>query len=112
IPKLITLDPENKILKDKYGDDPIEIVGYTLGQNYPNPFNPNTTIRYEVAGYVDVKISIYDVIGRKQVTLVNEKQRPGKYVINFSGRNFASGVYFYKITAGDFTDVKKMVLIR
>jgi aminopeptidase N len=112
IPKLLTLDPENKILKDKHGDDPIIIVGYNLEQNYPNPFNPNTTIRYEVAGYVDVKISVYDVLGRLQTVLVNQKQKQGKYSISFSGKNFASGVYFYKITAGDFTDVKKMVLVR
>lgn len=119
IPKLITLDPENRILKDKYGDDPIIIVGYSLEQNYPNPFNPNTTIKYEVAGYVEVKISVYDVLGRIQTILVKEKQKPGKYAVSFSGRNFASGVYFYKIEVndptgrtGNFTDVKKMVLIR
>jgi|WetSurMetagenome_2_1015567.scaffolds.fasta_scaffold04983_9 aminopeptidase N len=112
LPKLLTFDPDNKILKDKHGDDPIEIVGYNLMQNYPNPFNPNTKIQYEIAGYVDVKITVYDVLGRVQTTLVNEKQRPGKYVVNFSSRNFASGVYFYKITAGNFTEVRKMVLIR
>ncbi len=112
LPKLLTIDPENKILKDKYGDAPIEIVGYSLEQNFPNPFNPNTTIRYEVAGFVDVKIVIYDVLGRKQVTLINEKQKPGKYEIKFSGENFSSGIYYYKIEAGNFTDVKKMVLIR
>lgn len=111
-PKLLTLDPDNKILKDKYGDDPIEIVGYILEQNYPNPFNPNTTIKYEVAGYVDVKITVYDVLGRQQTVLVNQKQKPGKYAVIFSGRNFASGVYFYLIEAGDYKSVKKMMLLR
>lgn len=112
VPMLLTLDPDNKILKDKYGDDPIEIVGYSLEQNYPNPFNPNTTIKYEVAGYVDVKIIVYDVLGRQQTVLINQKQKPGKYAVIFSGRNFASGIYFYKIEAGDYKSVKKMILIR
>lgn len=111
-PKLLTLDPDNKILKDKYGDDPVEIVGFSLEQNYPNPFNPNTTIKYEVAGYVDVKITVYDVLGRQQTVLVNQKQKPGKYALIFSGRNFASGIYFYEIKAGDYKSVKKMMLIR
>ncbi len=111
-PKLLTLDPDNKILKDKYGDDPVEIVGYSLEQNYPNPFNPNTTIKYEVAGYVDVKLTVYDVLGRQQAVLVNQKQKPGKYAVIFSGRNFASGIYFYEIETGDYKSVKKMMLIR
>ena len=111
-PKLLTLDPDNKILKDKYGDDPVEIVGFSLEQNYPNPFNPNTTIKYEVAGYVDVKITVYDVLGRQQAVLVNQKQKPGKYAVIFSGRNFASGIYFYRIEAGDYKSVKKMMLVR
>jgi aminopeptidase N len=111
-PKLITFDPENKILKDKQGDVPIEIVGYELNQNYPNPFNPNTNINYEIAGNVNVKIVIYDVLGRQQAVLVNTKQKAGKYSVIFDSKNFASGVYFYRITAGDFTSVKKMVLVR
>jgi aminopeptidase N len=111
-PNLVTFDPDNKILKDKHGDDPITIVGYNLSQNYPNPFNPGTTINYEIAGHVDVKIKVYDAIGRQMAVLVNEKQKAGKYSVLFSGKNFASGVYFYKISAGDFSDVKKMVIIK
>jgi aminopeptidase N len=112
LPSLVTFDPDNKILKDKHGDDPIEIVGYSLQQNYPNPFNPGTTIKYEIAGSVNVKVTVYDVLGRIFVVLVNEKQKAGKYSVIFSSNNFASGVYFYKIEAGDFTTTKKMVLIR
>ena len=111
-PNLVTFDPDNKILKDKHGDDPIEIVSYTLGQNYPNPFNPNTTINYEIAGHVNVKIILYDIAGREMAVLVNEKQKAGKYSVLFKGNNLASGVYFYKIVAGDFTGVKKMVIIK
>lgn len=111
-PVLITFDPENKILKDKQGDVPLEIVNYDLSQNYPNPFNPNTTIKYEIAGNVDVKIVVYDILGRQQAVLVNQKQKAGKYAVIFDSKNFASGVYFYRITAGDFKSTKKMVLVR
>lgn len=111
-PSLVTFDPENKILKDKNGDDPIEIVSYKLNQNYPNPFNPATTISYEIAGNVHVKITVYDILGRKHSVLVNEKQRAGKYNVLFSGKSFASGVYFYKIEAGDYSETKKMIILR
>ena len=111
-PSLLIFDPENKILKDKHGDEPIEIVSYKLNQNYPNPFNPNTTIGYEIAGNVNVNITVYDVLGRRQAVLVNEKQKAGKYFVIFNGSNFASGVYFYKVEAGDYKEIKKMVLIR
>jgi aminopeptidase N len=111
-PKLLTLDPGNKILKDKYGDYPIVIVGYNLEQNYPNPFNPNTNIKYEIAGYVDVKIVVYDALGRQMLILVDEKQKPGKYSIIFDSKNFASGVYFYKINAGSYSSTRKMILLR
>jgi aminopeptidase N len=112
LPNLITVDPDNKILKDKNGDEPTVVVGYNLNQNYPNPFNPSTTINYEVAGYVNVKITLYDVLGRERTVLVDEKQKPGKYFVKFNGNNFASGVYFYKIEAGNYTNVKKMILLR
>jgi len=111
-PALVTFDPDNKILKDKNGDDPIEIVSYKLNQNFPNPFNPKTTISYEIAGNVNVKITIYDLLGRKHTVLVNEKQRAGKYSIIFSGSNFASGVYYYVLEAGEYKESKKMLLIK
>jgi aminopeptidase N len=111
-PSLVTFDPDNKILKDKNGDDPIEIISYKLNQNYPNPFNPNTTISYEIAGNVNVKITIYDLLGRKHTMLVNEKQKAGKYSIVFSGKNFASGVYYYALEAGEYKESKKMLFIK
>jgi len=111
-PVLIIFDPENKILKDKNGDDPIEIVTYKLNQNYPNPFNPKTTISYEIAGNVHVKITIYDLLGRQCAVLINEKQKAGKYDLSFDGKRFASGVYIYKINAGDYQDARRMVLVK
>jgi len=110
-PALLTFDPGNFILKDKYGDEPFEIVGYSLSQNYPNPFNPNTTIKYTLGGNVLVKVTVYDVLGKKIVVLINEKQNAGNYIINFAPQNLSSGVYFYKIEAGNFTRVRKMILV-
>ena len=83
-----------------------------LGQNYPNPFNPETKINYElpIANYVTLKV--YDMTGKEIMTLVNENQNAGRYTATFNGSNLASGMYFYKITAGEFTFVRKMVLIK
>ena len=88
-----------------------------LDQNVPNPFNPTTTIRYAIAGENPVNLTIYDVAGRKVRTLVNERQRADVYKIVWDGVNdagvrAASGVYFYKLVAGKFTQTKKMVLLK
>jgi hypothetical protein len=85
---------------------------FSLAQNYPNPFNPVTAIKYSVPKQNLVKLVIYDIIGREVVTLVNEVKHPGNYSVSFDASNLASGVYFYRMVAGDFTDVKKMVLIK
>jgi hypothetical protein len=85
---------------------------FALEQNYPNPFNPSTSIKYSLPKQSWVKIVIYDVLGRETSVLVNELQQPGNYAVPFDGSLIASGVYFYKIDAGDFSDVKKMVLIK
>ena len=85
---------------------------YTLSQNYPNPFNPTTTIKFGLPKAANVKLVIYDIVGREVNVLVNEFKPVGNYTVNFDGSSLASGVYFYKITAGSFTDVKKMVLIK
>jgi hypothetical protein len=85
---------------------------YNLSQSYPNPFNPVTSISYSIprAGHVELKI--YNVLGEETAVLVNEMKQPGIYKVNFDASNYASGVYFYRITSGDFTDVKKMVVIK
>ncbi len=85
---------------------------FQLYQNYPNPFNPVTTIKYEIPKDVFVSIKIYDVIGREVKTLVNDFERTGQYTVFFNGNNLASGVYFFRIQAGDYTNVKRMVLIK
>jgi len=85
---------------------------YVLYQNYPNPFNPFSTIKYDVPNDTRVKIVIYDLVGREVKTLVNEDKPAGSYDIQFNGSNFASGVYFYRIQAGDYIVTKRMVLLK
>lgn len=85
---------------------------YALYQNYPNPFNPNTTIKFQISNNSFVSLKIYDLLGREIATLVNKNLNAGTYEVNFNGENFSSGMYFYKITSGNFTDVKKLVLIK
>jgi photosystem II stability/assembly factor-like uncharacterized protein len=92
-------------------------TNYSLHQNYPNPFNPSTKIQFDIPSEVkrktlDVKLLIYDILGKEVVTLVNEKLQPGTYEVNFNASNLSSGVYFYKLTAGSFTDTKKMLMIK
>lgn len=86
--------------------------GFKLFQNYPNPFNPSTNIRYQIKNSGLVTLKIYDIRGKEISILINENQKPGIYEIQFDGDNLPSGVYFYRIRAGDFVQVKKMALIK
>jgi photosystem II stability/assembly factor-like uncharacterized protein len=87
---------------------------FTLAQNYPNPFNPGTTIGFRVWGLGSsvVKLSVYDILGREVAALVNEPKVPGEYTVRFDGTRFASGVYYYRLTAGGHVATEKMLLIR
>jgi hypothetical protein len=85
---------------------------YNLSQNYPNPFNPKTVINFQIPVSGNVRIVIYDILGKEVKILVDQKQTAGMHNVEFDGTIFASGVYFYKITSGDFTQTKKMVLIK
>ena len=85
---------------------------FALQQNYPNPFNPSTTINYDLPVSSFVTMKVYDITGREVATVVNELQNAGRYNIRFDGSNFASGVYFYRIQAGEFKQLKKMFLIK
>ena len=85
---------------------------FTLYQNYPNPFNPSTTIKFDVVKQGPVNLVIYDILGRQVDILVNENMRPGSYEVNYSSAKLSSGVYFYKMTADSYRDVKKMILIK
>jgi hypothetical protein len=83
---------------------------YNLSQNYPNPFNPATTIEYTIPAGENVSLKIYDITGREVASLVNNYQDAGTHIVNWNASNFSSGVYIYRLTAGSFTDTKKMIL--
>ena len=85
---------------------------YTLEQNYPNPFNPSTSISYSIPASAELKLRVYDNIGREVATLVNGKQNAGKHSVNFNASQLASGVYYYRIESAGFNQTKKMILIK
>jgi hypothetical protein len=85
---------------------------FFLSQNFPNPFNPTTTINYSVPTRTFVSLKVIDILGREVTTLVNEEKSAGNYSVNFSGANLSSGVYFYSLSAGDFRQVKKLILLK
>lgn len=87
-------------------------ASFALSQNYPNPFNPSTTIRYEIASQEFVALKVFDVLGREVTTLVNEVQEPGTYGVTWNAAGIASGVYYYRLIAGGFTETKRLVLLR
>ncbi len=115
-PDLLDGSPENiynkefTYISDSPQGNPVK--DFQLFPNYPNPFNPKTIINYELAITNYVVLGIYNLLGQKIATLVNETQNAGFHRVEWDATGFASGVYYYKISAGEFVDVKKMVLIR
>jgi hypothetical protein len=87
-------------------------LAYALEQNYPNPFNPTTTIGYSIPEDNLVTIRLYDVLGNEVITLVNEQKPAGKYEMLYNASNIASGVYYYQITSGSFTQTRKLMLMK
>jgi hypothetical protein len=85
---------------------------FGLGPNYPNPFNPTTVIRYEIATASRVTLKVYDLLGREVATLANEQKPAGSYSVTFDGSGLASGIYVYRLTAGDFFQVRNMVVVK
>lgn len=85
---------------------------FRLKQNYPNPFNPVTVIEYELPIQSDIKIEVFDILGRLATTLVDERKSAGFHSVQFNARNFSSGAYFYRIKAGDFVQIKSMMVIK
>jgi photosystem II stability/assembly factor-like uncharacterized protein len=124
--------PDTAHVTDVTQTKPVLPKKFVLEQNYPNPFNPSTTIKYEIPdqslpggrqvrndkskvgseNFQSVQLIVYDVLGREIATLVNEHQKPGNYEVEFSASALPSGIYFYKINAGTFTEVKKMIFIK
>jgi hypothetical protein len=94
-------------------DNPVTIpTEYELEQNYPNPFNPGTEIIFQLPETAKVQLDIFDMLGRKVATLVNEELLAGRHKVQWNADGFASGVYFYRIESTKFTKARKMVLVR
>lgn len=87
-------------------------IGFQLQQNYPNPFNPSTVISYSLPSSTNVKLIVYNTLGQTVKVLENGFKNAGNYSINFNAANLPSGIYFYKLEAGQFTQVKKMMVIK
>jgi len=85
---------------------------FYLSQNYPNPFNPTTNIKYQTPKNSFVTLKVYNILGKEVATLVNDNKPAGFYTVAFNASSLSSGVYFYKISAGEFTDVKRMILVK
>jgi hypothetical protein len=98
-------------------DDVVTITKFELEQNYPNPFNPSTKIKYSIPSNVqretsNVSLKVYDVLGNIIATLVNEEKPSGSYVVDFDASKLSSGIYYYRLVSGSFTDTKKMILLK
>jgi hypothetical protein len=95
------------------GGSPEALPGeFNLGQNYPNPFNPSTTIKFELPTSLDVRLSVFDMLGRQVSVLVNERRNAGVHEVKFDGSQLSSGVYFYRLQTGGFMDTKKLLLLK
>jgi len=102
---LVTID------EDETGADLLP-KQFDLSQNYPNPFNPSTTISYALPTDEFVSLTVYNVLGKAITTLVNEQKHAGSYNISFNASELPSGVYFYKLIAGNYVSIKKMLLLK
>ncbi len=116
-PISVTFDPDNFILKSissvtDVNDELSLPAEFSLSQNYPNPFNPSTKIKYSIKEQGNVKLIVYDILGREVATLVNEQKPAGNYEVTFDASRLSSGVYFYRLRAGSFVSTKKMILLR
>jgi hypothetical protein len=100
--KATSVGPKNKEIPSNF----------KIYQNYPNPFNPTTTISYDLPERVKVKLSIYNLLGQEVATLIEGEQEPGRYDVKFDASGLPSGVYFYRLEAGNFIEQKKMILIK
>jgi hypothetical protein len=115
-PQSIVFDPGSWILKDigtvtriKNSETPIQFI---LGQNYPNPFNPSTTIQYSIPESENVMLIVYNSLGEVVETLVNGFKVAGTYKVNFEATKSSSGIYYYRLSSGNFSKIRKMIILK
>jgi hypothetical protein len=101
----------NPLVADVSFSAPIP-TGFSLMQNYPNPFNPVTVVGYQLPAVSDVRLGVYDLLGREVAALVNERKSPGSYEMHFDASGLASGVYFYRLQAGDLVMTRKLLFLK
>ena len=99
-------------LVTKISEENENVKDFQLSQNYPNPFNPKTVIEFYLPKKSFTKLTVYDLLGREIEVIVNNELQSGNYKVNFDGSKLSNGMYFYKLQAADYVQVKKMVLIK
>ena len=108
----IVVDSVGVISSIEDGLDDLIATSYELMQNYPNPFNPSTRIRFSIPESAYTTLKVYSILGQEVATLLNEQKSSGVYEVNFDGLNLSSGTYIYKLKAGNFSETKKMILLK
>ena len=103
--KVVVLDIEDKVAE-------ITPKEFSLSQNYPNPFNPSTTIEFSLPKTEFTTLKLYNTLGQEVLTIVADKLNAGSYTYNFNARDLASGVYYYRLQAGEYVDTRKLVLMK
>jgi len=99
------------VLQDVEGENKLP-TEYRLEQNYPNPFNPSTIIKFGIPERTNVVIKIYDILGSEVITLINQEMDIGWYEVQFNASNYSSGIYIYRMQAGNYISTKKMLLVK
>jgi hypothetical protein len=109
---LILTTPFSQATKiEQHSEKKIIATGLKLNQNYPNPFNPSTTIEFTLPKSEFTTLKVFNILGKEVAQLISDNLRQGKHTYNFDGSNLASGVYYYQLVAGEYREVKKMILI-
>jgi hypothetical protein len=85
---------------------------FALDQNYPNPFNPTTVVSFQLPMASEVRLVVYDLLGREVAVVANERRTAGSHEVRFDGSGLSTGVYFYRLTAGKYTETRKMILVK
>jgi hypothetical protein len=115
---MYSISGNGSVMRYRYTPTGVEPVSnavpteFRLEQNYPNPFNPTTNIGFRISHFGFVSLRVFDLLGREVATLVHEVKQPGSYEVTWDATGVASGVYLYRLQAGDYVDTKKLILLK